>query len=341
MFTGDHSPRRASKRFVGLVFLICAVSLLSACAQRPLAAEAVDAEPSWMPRHPDTAFRMLVWNVSRASFFREPEAAHALLRVAAADLLVLDEMPGNTSESAIAAALPARPEDWNVVYGVGGGAFERASIAGVWPLQRVDAFDRLAYPDRLASSWLAQAPERLQPRLREDLPAGAAAVGATVEIDGRRLLVVGLDLQCCGDSVDSWEEEKRRFEATAIRAAVDARLARCDVDAVIVAGDLNIVQGDGPLQILRTAVGASMPLEQVAPRRRLSDADWTWDGRGTPFASKQLDFVLHSAALVPLQARILDSEDLDADEREALGLATGTSAQVSAHRPIVVDFGWR
>jgi len=323
------------------ILLIAVLALLAACAQRPTADERVETAPVWLPRHPDTAFRMLVWNVSRASFFREQETARALLSAAAADLLLLDEMPGTTSEALIAAALPARPDGWQVIYGVGGGAFERASIASTFDLQRVDAFDRLPYSDALVASWLGQAPERLQPRLIADLPAGVAAVGATLTVQGRRLLVVGLDLQCCGDTPESWEEEKRQVEAGAIRDAVLARFASGGLDAVLVAGDVNNVQGDQPLKILRGELDGELALDEVVPARRLSDATWTWDGRGTPFASKQLDHVLHSAALLPLQARILDSEDMDAAELAALGLAAGSSATVSAHRPIVVDFGWR
>lgn len=346
MSTRDRPGERTPACMTGAL-LLSALLLMTACAVNPPGdaragrGELGGSEQAWLPRHPDTAFRMLVWNVSRANFFREQAAAGALLRAAAADVLVLDEMPGNTSESAIAAALPPPTGRWRVVYGVGGGGFQRASIASLTPLQRVDGFDRLAYPDGLTASWLAQAPQRLLPGLRADLPAGVPAVGATVEIGGRSLLVVGLDLQCCGEGIYSWEEEKRRFEAAAIRRALDGRIERSAPDGVIVAGDFNIVQGEGPLQILIGTDVRQMPLETVVPARRLSAATWTWDGRGTRFESKQLDFVLHSSALIPLQARILDSEDMEASELAALGLEAGTSAQASSHRPIVVDFGWR
>ena len=44
---------------------------------------------------------------------------------------------------------------------------------------------------------------RKRARVRDSLDAGVAAVGGVVTWQGRRVLVVGLDLECCGDSPDS------------------------------------------------------------------------------------------------------------------------------------------
>jgi len=69
---------------------------------------------------------------------------------------------------------------------------------------------------------------------------------------------------------------------------------------------------------------------------------WTWDGRGTPFPSRALDFQLYSPrSLKVRQGFILDSEDLPAEELEQYGLQPGTSGTLSDHRPLVVEYNWR
>jgi hypothetical protein len=69
--------------------------------------------------------------------------------------------------------------------------------------------------------------------------------------------------------------------------------------------------------------------------------DWTWDGRGTPYPSRQIDYLLHSGRLEVLQARVFDSEDLSPERQLALGLPADLSRSLSPHRPIVVDLRWR
>lgn len=301
----------------------------------------VEVDPSvWLPRAPHTALRMLSWNVGRA-FLQRNADFQRVLRAIDADVLVLDEMAADLSAERISAAMPQQSEPWHALYGIGGGPHERASIVAMHGLERVPAFDRLAYPESRFGEWLARVPPSIQPRTRGSLEAGVAAIGGIVDIDGRRVLVVGLDLQCCGDLPAGPEESRRRFEAASIRAAIDATARTLDLDGVLVGGDFNAVQGRTPVDLLRGAPGASTTLSAVEARHRDHDVAWTWSGEGTPFPSVQLDFVLHSGALVPLQAQVFDSEDLDAQTQTALGMSSTLSQSLSEHRPVVVDFGWR
>lgn len=297
------------------------------------------ATPAWLPRHPDTTLRVLVWNVSRDSFFENAAGFRRVLDAAGADLLMLDEMPGTTRPAAITRDLPRGEPRWNVVYGSAGGRHQRASPAARFALDRIAAFDRLVYDPAQAADWRRRAPAPLQARLDDTLPGGVPAVGAIFERDGRRVLAVGLDLQCCGDEPGSWEEERRLAEAAAIRATLDATLAAGGIDAVLLGGDFNVVGGPAPRAILQGAGGA-LPLQAVDVRHRDGVATWTWDGRGTPFSSSRIDYLLHSAALRPLQSQVFDSEDLSAAERKALDVPADLSATLSQHRPLVVDFAW-
>ena len=69
---------------------------------------------------------------------------------------------------------------------------------------------------------------------------------------------------------------------------------------------------------------------------------WTWDGRGTPFPTKALDFSFYSPdTLTPVNALTFTTEDLPDGALAAADLETGTSRRLSDHLPIVVDYRWR
>ena len=313
-----------------LAIALCALWLLPVLAT---------AGAAWLPRHPDTQLRVLVWNVSRDSFFENAAGFRRVLTAVGADLLLLDEMPGNTEASAIARALPPGEPRWNVVYGSAGGRHQRASVAAGFGLARIAAFDVLGYSPAQAADWRRRAPEHLLARLDDTLSGGVPTVGVVFEREGRRLLAIGLDLQCCGNQPGSWEEERRLAEAAAIRRALDATLADGGIDAVLLGGDLNLVAGTAPLQVLQ-GDGGALPLQVVDVRHRDGVSNWTWDGRGTPFPNGRLDYLLHSASLRVLQAQVFDSEGLSATEQQALDLPANLSATLSQHRPLVVDFAW-
>lgn len=325
---------RGVPRTVGLLMLVLA-SLLGLCG--PAAAERSPAMPErWMPRQADDALRVLSWNVSREHFFAQPERTVALLRLADPDILLLDEMPRDAHPDAIRAVLQQMaPGPWHVVLGGTGGNFERASVSARWPLRRVARFDHLTYPRRAMRRWIRDAGEHAE-RLRGSLPLGVAAVGAIAEVRGRRLLLVSFDLQCCGDQAGAWEEERRRVEAQLLWEAIAASRREEGIDGVLVGGDVNNVQGDAVLELLRGA-GQTDALAVVAATRA-DGSDWSWDGRETPFASKRIDHLLYHGPLAPLQASLLDSEDFTAARATELGVAVDWSRLQSRHRPIVADF---
>jgi hypothetical protein len=333
-----------SLRFVPRVVLVLAAPLLLYAAPglggQAFAADAAARKYDWLPRHKDTVLRAVSWNVSRFSFTEQPEEFRRVLDRIDADLLVLDEMPPDLSGPEIAAQLPASGQEWHVVYGSAGGR-QRASISARFELLRAPDFDQLAYPAELIDAWLADIEPELQARDRAQLQSGVAAAGAMFELDGRRLLVAGVDLQCCGDGPDSLPEARRRFEAGAVRDAAERAIARLAVDAVLIAGDLNAVNGPMPVDILRGVGSTGMLLAAAEATHRGSDLTWTWDGRGTPYPSGRLDYILHSDALVVLQSQVFDTEDLSDSELELLGLDAELSRTLTDHRPVVVDFGWR
>lgn len=298
------------------------------------------------PRAAGTDFRAMVWNVSRESFFEQRQTYVAVLRAIDADLIIFDEMSGTRSADDVAAVLhqidPAHPQAWQVAYG-SSGYNQRVVFALRGPLEALHPFDYLPYPPRLVAR-LRKVPTNPQQRqwLDDNLAAGIGSFAAEVRLGGRRIIAVGVDLQCCGDSDGAWEEDRRHVEAREIRTLLDRVWSARSPDAVIVAGDFNAVRGLRPVNLLQGS--------RLRPARRLSIAEarhangvdnWTWDGRGTPFPSRPIDYMLHSRELSVRQALVFDSETMPASERQRLGLDAGAFKALSEHRPVVVDFSWR
>jgi hypothetical protein len=157
------------------------------------------------------------------------------------------------------------------------------------------------------------------------------------------LLVLITDLQCCGDGPESWQETRRRIEARIIRGLARQVLERTRVDGIVIAGDFNLVNGTFALSLLTGPYGAPdaglIPAELYHPDGQTT---WTWDGRGTPFPSNTLDFQLYGPNSLGLQAGlILDSENLQADELEALGLERNSLQRTGRHRPLLVEYEWK
>lgn len=315
----------------------CALLLLWASALPALAAER-------LPRIDGTDLRVLVWNVSRASFFDEAVAFAQVLEAADADLLILDEMPADRGaddvHAAIAQLASTRSGEISVSYGSNGYNQRSVFVARV-PLTPLDEYFRIAYPKSLLRKLrkLPLSPENHR-RLMADVAAGVAVHGALATFDGRLTLLVGVDLQCCGDSDDSIEEERRLVETRLIRTAMERVLADYPVSAIVVGGDFNTTRGRAPVALVQ---GPTQPADthlRVVPAHHRNGKTWTWDGRGTPFPSRKLDYLLISDDFRVRQALVFDPESMPPAERERLGLAATVLRRLSEHRPQIIDLGW-
>ena len=308
------------------------------CVWMPPAA----ASETGLPRADGTDLRVLVWNVSRQNFFDQAAGYAQVLRLARADLWIFDEMPADRSAADVQARLQQvfPGESWQVSYGATGFG-QRSVLVARSPWTPVPEFERLRYPKSLVRKLraLPLTPEQHR-RLMADAAEGVAVHAALTALDGRITLVVGVDLQCCGDRPDSIEEQRRLVETQLIREAIERVLRRTRVDAVIVGGDFNTTQGRAPVQRVQGPAGSRWHLD-VAESRHPDGQDWTWDGRGTVYPSKKLDYLLFSAALEVRAARVFDSESSAQSERAAWGLAVEALRPLSEHRPQIVDLAWR
>ena len=290
------------------------------------------------------AVRVLSWNVSSDAFVRDPSSFRALLTSADADILLFDEVGPDTTEAQLRAALARRDGggDWHIDIGRSGGR-QRGVIVSRVPLERLPEMSEVVpYParerERIRSLMVAANADR--PGYSMD--GGVPVNGAILRAGSRRLLVVIVDLQCCGEDPAAWEEDRRRVEAREIQARIEQVLRRTQVDGVIVAGDLNLVSTPLPLVIL----SGPYPLPHAgliaADLRHVDGKEtWTWNGQGTPFPSRPMDFVLYTPNALRLRTGyILDSADLGRPELERLGLQPDAARRVSAHLPLVTEFLW-
>ncbi len=290
---------------------------------------------------------MVCWNVSSDAFARDPASFRALLTRADADILLLDEVAPTTPETQLRAALAGRrregSNDWYIAFGRSGGR-QRGVIISRQPLERVPELSEIVpYPvpdrERIHNRMIAADADR--PGYSMD--GGVPVNGAIVTAGARRLLVVVIDLQCCGEQPEGWEEDRRSVETREIRRRVEQVLRRTHVDGVIVAGDFNAVSTPLPVVILSGPYPSPHVGLIAAELRHLDDREmWTWDGRGTPFPSRPMDFLLYSPHALRLRTGyILDSADLARAELDRLGLEPESAVRLSKHLPLVTEFVWR
>lgn len=300
----------------------------------------------------ESQFTVLSWNVSGDAFVSHPGEFRTLLEFADPRIVLLDEVDPYTTSDQLLFALPAGRSDderdaaedvWHISFGSSGGR-QRGVIASRDPLEAVEEFAGIVpYPDEARRQIEQRVTAADKNMFVRSMAGGIAVNGAIVRSEGRRLLVVTTDFECCGDPPSSWEEMKRRIEAKEIRKLIRRVLRRTAVDGIVVAGDLNLVSTAIPLVLLTGPYEAPHSALIAAELYHPDGAStWTWDGRGTPFPSRALDFMLYSPnSLRLLRGMILDTERMDPALVDSLGLRPETTAGLSSHRPLVARYGWR
>ena len=310
---------------------------------RPRPPDAEGEDP--LGRAPGTSFRVLAWNVSRGNLLDRKDRFARVLAAARPDIILLDEAPaGAAAEIADFLSGLSGPdgEGWHLLYGEAGGP-QRGVIASRRPVIAVHELEEISYPDSLFER-LSRMAARSRPRGFGGPEAGLAALGGIVELEDARLLVVTLDLQCCGNGTETVEEYLRQVEAAAIHEALTEALARHrgGVDAVIVAGDFNLVGSREPLEAMLRGVdvdGSGLAVAEALQLDGLSNA--TWDGGAGPFPPARLDFMLFGDASLRLErAFVLDTRDLTGEWLDHHGLRAEDTERASDHLPVVADFSW-
>jgi hypothetical protein len=340
LFTGDRfAARLLHTDSAGTLLDATAAFTYALAPPAPVAPPQPVRDADALARAAGTTLRVLAWNVSDEGLREETDAFLRILRALDADVLLLDEIGRSITQAWLAAFAAQLGGGWTARLGPAGGR-QRTAVLSRLPLAGVSALDYLPYPDSVR----ALDGEPMPPLMRSDL-AGAAAdgipvSGAIVEAGGLRILVVPLDLQCCGHA-GSAEDRLRVMTADAVANAVAAVATAQSVDAVVIGGDLNLVGSRSPLDRLARGLDPAGGDLSIADAPRLDGGSYaTWRQRGA-FPPGRLDFVLFSGSrLEQRRAFAFATEDLADVLLAARGLRRSDSL-VSDHLPVVVDLAVR
>jgi hypothetical protein len=297
------------------------------------------------------AFRVLSWNVSGRAPGERPAIFRGHVRLADPDIVLLDEVDASLSAQAFGEQLRgARPSDarpWHLVMGLRGGR-QRIVIGARVPLAVVEPFQTNSYDAADVESVLAAVPADAKDRLRAELAAGIPVNAATLTMEGRRLLLVAVDLQCCAEE---WQQIRRVAEARQVRRLIERAIPAVGADAVILAGDFNLaappagIAGIGILPFIILSGPYPAPVHGLVGAEALQrDGREAWtisSGKDSPFPHMPFDFQLYSPGRLRVaRAYVMDTADYQAAELARVGLTPAASADFSMHRPVVVTYEW-
>ena len=286
------------------------------------------------------------WNISGDAFIKDPGLFKSLIEKSKADILLLDEVTDEINEALLLKALPAfnlkGESSWHVSFGVSGGK-QRTVIASRHPIETLSEFRRIvAYPDVDKARLQALIIKGGELKYAQSLDKGISVNGAIIVNEDKRLLVVSLDLECCGNNPSSWEEDKRRVEAREIREQIKRVTKRVHVDGIIVTGDLNLVSTVMPLVIISGPYAKPYSGLIAADLTHIDGRQtWTWDGRGTKFPSRVLDLVIYSPTSLKLNnGYIFNPKLLSFEAQKSLSLSGKNLENIFDHLPLITKFSW-
>lgn len=192
-----------------------------------------------------------------------------------------------------------------------------------------------------------------------DVPGGTRGI-AMAQIDlpdstfSNDLFVLNNHFPCCGGN-----EAARVTEATAVANWIrDATTVGGNFDlpegtAISVLGDLNIVGGPTPLNILLDGLNGQSPdwdgtaLVDANPKHNANgNDDWTWRDDDSPFDPGVLDYVLYTDSVIKMDyGYVLNPSLMSAADLQATGLLASDfkldknlNDGTYDHLPLIVDF---
>ncbi len=273
----------------------------------------------------------MVWNTGGERTTHQPEGFAALVAAINPDLALLDEV-WPTQQAGFLKTLPHQS------MGSSGGR-QRGLILSRWPLQPAKAFARLDYPPDTAELIRREGSEFMRKDLINLQHDGVAANGAIVERDGHRILLVALDLQCCGDGDNSVQDRLREIQVRRIAQAIEQVRLSQPFDQLLIGGDFNLVGSARPLELLVNAAVPALSIAQVLQPDGLSNVTWIRDK--DVFPPGRLDYLLFSEALVQRAGVVFNPQVMTDRQLRRFSLQRDATDRMSGHQPLVVDLGFQ
>ena len=310
---------------------------------RTVSAQQIEAQ---LIRNDPEVMRVISWNIADHNFLERFDTFSRILAALDADVLLLDEAPGDISRDSVLKLITAMGSSieasaWNIQIGQGGGR-QRGVIASHLPFKPLAEFDPLLYSPASVRFVQSQGTPSMVRDLSHMGREGMPILAVSLDWAGRELLLAAMDFQCCGFD-GSPEDEFRRLQASAVRRALTRRIAHSGTpQALILGGDLNLVGSRKPLdELLHSADLDGSDLLSANPLQLDQTTTATYGFRGS-FTPGQLDFMLYSdSSLHLVRSFVFDSRDLPESLAARLKVKRDDSTLSSDHMPIVADFRFR
>jgi endonuclease/exonuclease/phosphatase family metal-dependent hydrolase len=270
--------------------------------------------------------RVVTWNLEKGNLLKQREAVIRVLAAMEPDIVLIQEIEDGQTEQDLAEVLQAAMPgaQWTTALSPRSGTI-KSGIATRLPAQPVPSF------------------KKLKRRGESHGHVRAAALDITIPNLGN-VLAVSAHLKCCGIAGGP-EDLKRIGEVMAIRRAVVAAETEVNYRGLVIGGDLNLVGGLLPLQLLvaqgeglierRDTLGDLLIVEAMQPD---GSGVQTWQEDGQSYTPGQLDFiVVTGSSLQPTNALVLDTQDIPERALRQMNLERDDTALASDHLPVFVD----
>ncbi|MEJ2541455.1 MAG: endonuclease/exonuclease/phosphatase family protein [Gemmatimonadota bacterium] len=297
-------------------------------------------------------FRIATWNVGSETF-RNAGPFARVLGLVRPDVILLDEVYEDISPAELRAFFEHEPlaslGRWSFIVSRGGGRQKTVVAARDRTVRQEPAMAEVAYAPGAVDALRRKSPASFHGVLDYEARVNLSATGAWVEVDpwnspGREVLFVPVDLQSAGWD-GSPQDLLRRLQAQTLLREVRRVTAAPSQAPVVVAGDLNLVGGRGPLDLLLADGGNPFGPLAVATLPRLDEGVWaTWlSERQALFGPGRLDFTLYSdETLEQVGGFVLGATGLSDSEMASLGIDGTAAAELKEdHLPMVVDLRLR
>lgn len=272
------------------------------------------------------SIRVMTWNLEKGNLIKQREGVTRIFAAIQPDIVLVQEiLDGQTAEDLADVLEDAMPgTTWTAMLSPRSGNI-KSGIASRLPAKPIASFNNL--------------------KRRGESRGHVRAVGLTITVPGvGNVLAVSAHLKCCGVAGGP-EDLKRIGEVMAIRRAVIAASKSVNYKGIVIGGDLNLVGGLLPLQLLiaqgegliadTDTLGDLLVVEALQPD---GQGVQTWQEDGQSYTPGQLDYLMVTeSSLKPESAFVLDTSDLSLSLLEEHGLQLIDTAQASDHLPVVVD----
>ncbi|WP_309670862.1 endonuclease/exonuclease/phosphatase family protein [Gemmatimonas sp.] len=296
-----------------------------------------------IPVKAEGAIRVAHWNVSEGSF-HQPDTHAKLLAAVAPDIIMLDEMHGDTDSTSLAAffSLPelARLGTWRFVYGRSGGRQRGVVAVRGRAIRAAEGMAFMRYADGALDS-LARTDSLIPMRAIEtERAAQIASTGAWVDVNGIETLFVPLDV-ISGGYIGSPNDAFRLLQTRTIRRYILEAIGMPPQRApVFIAGDFNAVASYASVDELQRSLdtdGSALTLNRALRLDGRTATTWRHDSVAQ-FPPGRLDLALFAGShFEQTGGFVFATEDLADSLLASLSLTRDMSRRTSDHLIVVTD----